>query len=169
MCAGVFIGKSYARLDSPNLSSDTQLLSRSWHVSCSVPARSITTHGWRVISKHLPHCAFEPTNCESPPLQPGQVYRSASNQSASTPPGQPGRASTQGSGTPQTPFCRVFWPPRLLRACVDWRSGETGEGVETPVCLIRFQFTGYLPNREWTAISWSPGRGAGPFRRGRQC
>ena len=42
--------------------------------------------------------------------------------------GNLGRTSTQGTGTPQTPFHRVFWPPRLLRARVDWKSGETGEG-----------------------------------------
>ena len=41
--------------------------------------------------------------------------------------------------------------------------------VETSVRLIRIEFTGYLPNREWTAISWSPGKGVGPRRRGRQC
>ena len=56
--------------------------------------------------------------------------------------------------------------------CVPTRAGRMarqGREVKTSVCLIRIEFTGYLPNREWTAISWSPGRGAGPFRRGRQC
>ena len=109
------------------------------------------------------------TNCESPPRQPGQGYRSALNQSASTHPGQPGRASTQGSGTPQTPFRRVFWPPRLLRARVDRKSGETGEGGRDFSLPDTFPVYRRSPNREWTAISWSPGRGAGPFRRGRQC
>ena len=41
--------------------------------------------------------------------------------------------------------------------------------VETSVRLIRIEFTGYLPNREWTAYRGLPGRGVGPPRRGRQC
>ena len=49
------------------------------------------------------------------------------------------------------------------------RMARQGREVKTSVCLIRIEFTGYLPNREWTAISWSPGRGVGPPRRGRQC
>ena len=56
--------------------------------------------------------------------------------------------------------------------CVPTRAGRVARQVrvvETSVRLIRIEFTGYLPNREWTAISWSPGRGAGPSRRGRQC
>ena len=56
--------------------------------------------------------------------------------------------------------------------CVPTRAGRMarqGREVKTSVRLIRIEFTGYLPNREWTAISWSPGRGVGPPRRGRQC
>ena len=41
--------------------------------------------------------------------------------------------------------------------------------VETSVRLIRIEFTGYLPNREWTAYQGLPGRGVGHPRRGRQC
>ena len=116
-------------------------------VSRPIPARMATAQ-WQVFdsSKDETHCsspgrpsstsfhgvgdrpAGSPDICESPPRQPDQVYRSASNQSASTHSGQPRRTSTQGTGTPQTPFHRVFWPPRLLRARVDRRSDETGEG-----------------------------------------
>ena len=132
---------------------------------CSSPGRPSSTSFHGVVGRP----AGSPDICESPPRQPDQVCRSASNQSASTHSGQPRRTSTQGTGTPQTPLHRVFWPPRLLRARVDWKSGETGEGGRDFGLLDTLSVYKRPPNREWTAISWSPGRGAGPFRRGRQC
>ena len=85
------------------------------------------------------------------------------------PPGQPGRTGRKVLGRHRR-LPVGYSGPR--GCCVPTRAGRMarqGREVKTSVCLIRIEFTGYLPNREWTAISWSPGRGVGPPRRGRQC
>ena len=85
------------------------------------------------------------------------------------PPGQPGRTGRKVLGRHRR-LPAGYSGPR--GCCVPTRAGRVarqGRVVETPVRLIRFEFTGYLPNREWTAYRGLPGRGVGPPRRGRQC
>ena len=132
---------------------------------CSSPERPSSTSFHGVVGRP----AGSPDICESPPRQPDQVCRSASNQSVSTHPGNLGGRVHKVLGRHRR-LPAGYSGPR--GCCVPTRAGRVarqGRVVETLVRLIRFEFTGYLPNREWTAYRGSPGRGAGPTRRGRQC
>ena len=105
---------------------------------CSSPERPSSTSFHGVVGRP----AGSPDICESPPRQPDQVCRSASNQSASTHSGQPRRTCHKEPGRHRR-LSTGYSGPRgcaCPRGLEEWR--DRGGGFETSVCLIRFQFTG---------------------------
>ena len=105
---------------------------------CSSPERPSSTSFHGVVGRPAGSLDI----CESPPRQPDQVCRSASNQSASTHSGQPRRTSRKEPGRHRRLSTGYSGPRGCCVPAWIGRVARQGRGVETSVCLIRFQFTG---------------------------